>query len=865
MEAGARPRVGPGRSENGAYPSVTRGNGPSRPARGGNGFRRTSRPGILNPVSQRDHHRGGRPNVSIVATLAAALASWQSIAAENPGLPEDTAAVVIGQPDFAHHFANRTDDRGLIAPAAVTVDASVTPYRLYVSDVGNHRVLGYRMSLPTTQPVSADLVIGQPDMLGAFFDEHRASRDRLLTPVGLAVDREGNLHVCDRDYHRVVRFDRPFETDTRADCVFGQRGSFETIEPNNGGISAGTLNYPCGIAIDDQTGTLWIADTGNHRVLGAQRKTGDRTQADVVLGQSDFRSNARNPGGRSAKSLCEPIGIAAKGGQVAVADAGNHRVLVYRRPSASNAAADEVLGQDGSFASAEQGCSPYRLRSPSAVSLLFSESNQPHCLLIGDTGNNRVLLFSSSENTGGQPVQLWGQGRNLHGDMPNAGGIGAGSLAAPAGLAVAPDGTLWIVDAGNHRVLGHHSEAARNLKEAQPRRWETTADRVIGQIDFRRATANLVDGLSLDHPKDVAIDYSAEPNRLYISDSDNNRVLGYASANELGPERRPDLILGQPDQFCNMPGAGRSSLCCPSALAVDAQGGLFVADRDNNRVLWFANPFHTDTKADRVLGQPDFDSHSPNHGGISARSLNRPEGLAMDTKGNLYVADTRNHRILRFDDAAHSDGVADAVWGQDGIFTQGAEFGGCGVRADTFSYPFGLDLQPDGWLAVADTNNHRVLLFNIQPGSPARAVRVLGQNGEFSSRADNRGGCSAASLSGPEAVVFRHKGLLVADTANCRIVYYDSIENDEPRASRVFGQEGSFERSGPQPARATARSLWFPSGMDFDNRGNLYVADREQSRVLIFRSTRRISVGGRPTEPKGRVVCTSTSAPASPP
>ncbi|HSW44540.1 MAG TPA: NHL repeat-containing protein, partial [Phycisphaerae bacterium] len=392
-----------------------------------------------------------------------------------------------------------------------------------------------------------------------------------------------------------------------------------------------------------------------------------------------------------------------------------------------------------------------------------------------------------------------------------------------------PDATLWIADQGNHRVLrfekGFHGDRS--------------AEAVLGQRDFNHASGNHVDGLGLAWPRDVAIDRSVEPNRLYVCDFDNHRILGYRSVEDLGPERQPDLIIGQPDTFSNTPGTDAESLYLPTSLAVDARGGLYVADRENNRVLWFDRPFETDSRADRVFGQPAMVSREPNNGGVSARSLNRPEGVAVDVRGNLYVADTRNHRVLRFDQPTTSDTAADVVWGQGNDFTIGNEFGGLEVRADTFSYPFGLDLRGDGLMAVADTNNHRVLLFDVLAPDSRAATRVLGQAGDFAGREDNRGGCSAASLSGPEGVAFRGKGLFVSDTANCRIVYYGEVTSGDSQAEHVYGQEGSFARKGPSPARASARTLWFPSGMDIDSRGNLYVADREQSRVLVFRSASR--------------------------
>ncbi|HSW43966.1 MAG TPA: NHL repeat-containing protein, partial [Phycisphaerae bacterium] len=348
--------------------------------------------------------------------------------APDPLLPDNTADIVIGQPDFTRPFANRTDGRGLIAPAAVAVDTGATPHRLYVADPGNHRVLGYRLPLPTTRPARADLVIGQADMGGAYFNDMEAGRDRLLTPVGLAVDPQGNLYVSDRDYNRVVEFDRPFETDALADRVFGQAGSFKTLDPNNGGLSADSLDHPGGIVFDPHTQTLWIADTGNHRVLGYRSPRTTDTTADVVVGQPDFRTGGANAGGRSSKSLCGPLGVSALAGMLAVADTANHRVLIYRSPATASTA-DTVLGQDGSFTSARAGCSPFRLRGPAAVTLipppLRNTSSQPvdlpTRLLIGDTANNRVLLLDLSARTSGQPIALWGQSTNLHTGEPNPG------------------------------------------------------------------------------------------------------------------------------------------------------------------------------------------------------------------------------------------------------------------------------------------------------------------------------------------------------------------------------------------------------------------------------------------------------------
>lgn len=734
-----------------------------------------------------------------------------------PEVPDDVADVVLGQAGMAYWTANRTDGKGLAQPTAVAVDRSVEPYRLYVVDAGNHRVVGYRAPMSDKRPVEADIVLGQADLNTAFHDDVQAGRMQMHAPMSVAVDPQGNVYVADNEFHRVLLFDRPFETDTLADRVFGQGDDFDSIDANVGGISASSLAYPNGVWVDPDTGHLWVADTGNNRVLCYFDPLSSDTTADFVIGQERFTSMIANPGGVSARSLFGPLAVTTNGKDVLVSDSANRRVLLYLDPLGTDTVADHVWGQDGSFTAKHQGCSPFRFSLPGAVSAT------PTHVLISDSTNNRVLMFGPAGSANPNPIGLLGQGRNLHSCEPNVSGVGPGSLAFPTGQALSPDGRLWIADRENHRVLGILNALGGNQ----------LADHVIGQLDLTRGTENFLDGQCFWGPRSLAVDRSVEPNRLYVSDYANHRVLGYASVRDLGPDTQPALVIGQRDAFSKEFGAGRDGLCMPTAVTVDRAGGLFVADRENNRILYFERPFETDVIADRVFGQPDYDTSGPNTGGVSARSLNRPEGLAIDDAGHLYVADTRNHRVLRFDRAVASDAVADLVWGQGGRFEQNDEYGGTGVQADTLSYPFGLAVRSDGLLAVADTNNHRVLLFNTRAADPLQAIQVFGQGGDLTSHRDNLGGCSARSLSGPEGVLFWRDGLYVSDTANSRILHYRDIRTAEA-ADKVYGQLGSFETHVVGKGGTGPQSLWFPSGLDVDSEGTLYVADRDHNRILVF-------------------------------
>jgi len=107
-------------------------------------------------------------------------------------------------------------------------------------------------------------------------------------------------------------------------------------------------------------------------------------------------------------------------------------------------------------------------------------------------------------------------------------------------------------------------------------------------------------------------------------------------------------VYGQPDFSSRTPddgGVSASSLGWPVGVAVDGAGGLYVADSMENRVLYYQPG---STRATRVYGQPDFSSIEGNNGGVSASSLDMPQGVAADGAGGLYVADTGNNRVLYY-------------------------------------------------------------------------------------------------------------------------------------------------------------------------------------------------------------------------
>ena len=220
-----------------------------------------------------------------------------------------------------------------------------------------------------------------------------------------------------------------------------------------------------------------------------------------------------------------------------------------------------------------------------------------------------------------------------------------------------------------------------------------------------------------------------------------------------------------------------------------------MADTINNRVLSWPNApaFANGQPADLVLGQPNFLATSGNNGGLGANSLLVPVGLALDTLGNLYVADTNNNRILEYDAPLTSGMPASRVIGQGGSFTTRVYNNG-GVSANSLAGPTAVALDRQDNLYVADAQNNRVLEYDTPRTSDATADRVFGQP-DFNSNTSDNGGISADSLAHPAALALDAQGnLYVADFFNNRVLEYDSPLITDRSADRVFGQPGSHRK-----------------------------------------------------------------------
>jgi DNA-binding beta-propeller fold protein YncE len=324
--------------------------------------------------------------------------------------------------------------------------------RLVVADTGNHRLLVWDEALPGDDHADADHVIGQPDMTSE-------GPKLLFLPTGMLVGDDGRLIVADAWHHRILVWD-DLDAAISGDepVVLGQPPS-AGLDGVEEGCGPQRFYWPFGVAVVD--GTFWVADTGNRRVLGWTAGIPEPGQAaDAVLGQPDLMSRGENRDDAvAANSMRWPHSIAAAGDVLFVADAGNHRVLGWRGDVSGDRPADVVLGQPD-FTTAFE--SPYRPQGARSFRFPYAVAAAPDGrLFVGDTSNNRIAVFdhpattTDSEPAGAPCDRVLGQS-TIDGNGENRWDrVGHDTFCWPYGMSFrAHDdgGCLAVADSGNNRV-----------------------------------------------------------------------------------------------------------------------------------------------------------------------------------------------------------------------------------------------------------------------------------------------------------------------------------------------------------------------------------------------------------------------------
>jgi sugar lactone lactonase YvrE len=257
---------------------------------------------------------------------------------------------------------------------------------------------------------------------------------------------------------------------------------------------------------------------------------------------------------------------------------------------------------------------------------------------------------------------------------------------------------------------------------------------------------------------------------LFVADDSNSRVLVYNAPFVTG--QNAATVLGQAafNTAASPTPPTAASMNFPQ-LAMDAAGTLYVSDTENCRVLQFTPPFTNGMSATLAIGQAagagNLTSNTCLQGAAAtATGLASSAGLAVDTAGNLWVADSLNSWVLKYPAPITAGEAATVVLGQTTLTGAGScNQGNAAPSATTLCNIAGLAFDSAGNLWLADLTNNRVLMYSaasLRTNGAVAATVELGQPAAtaFTTGTANNGGVSATSINVPQIIAFDSAGNL---------------------------------------------------------------------------------------------------------
>jgi uncharacterized protein (TIGR03437 family) len=583
-----------------------------------------------------------------------------------------------------------------------------------------------------------------------------ATTASLASPYGLAVDSAGALYIADESNNRIRK--------VSGGTITTVAGGGNQGLGDGGPATSASLSLPLGVAVDS-AGNLYIADWGDDRI----RKVSGGTITTFAGGGNQGLGDG---GPATSASLALPAGVAVDlAGNVYIADSYNSRIRKVSGGTIATVAGNGAPGFSGDGGPATGASLFY----PFGVAVDSSGN-----LYIFDTFNERIRKVSA-----GTIATVAGNGF--------AGYSGDGGPATSAELNLAGgsfNGGVGVDSAGNLYIADTFNQRIRKVSGGTI---TTVAGNGNGGFSGDGGPAT---NASLFAPSGVAVD---SVGNLYIADTSNNRIRKLSGGTIT-------TVAGNGNQGFSGDGgpATSASLYTPSGVAVDLAGSLYIADSGNSRIRKVSGETIT-----TVAGNGSC-CFSGDGGPATSASLADPSAVAVDSAGNLYIADTTNYRIRKV-----SGGTITTVAG-NGTF--GFSGDGGPATGASLNWPVGVAVDSAGDLYIADEFNNRIR--KVSGGT----ITTVAGNGTCCFSGDG-GPATSASLSDPEGVGVDSAGdLYIADSVNWRV---RKVSGGTIATVAGNGNQGFSGDGGP----ATGASLNLPVAVALDSAGNLYIADNGNNRI----------------------------------
>ena len=612
------------------------------------------------------------------------------------------------------------------------------------------------------------------------FSPDGTGKTALVAGYGAVFDANGNLYFTDTALHAIRRVS---PTGVVTTVAGGRRGWAD------GTGSSAQFDTPIGLAMDGN-GVLYVADSGNHLIRSMTPDGVVTTYAGAipVSGYADgtgFSVRFNYPGG---------LAIDASG-TLYVADTGNQKVRKVTPDGVVSTVPGLTLGQS------------FSLQSGTLFGLAADSGGN---LFVADTSKNRILKVSSA----GQVSTLAGSGLSGFAD-----GAGTGAtFTQPAGIALDSAGNLFVADTIDSRIrkvtpggvvttvagssLGFADGAATSAQFYWPTGVAVdrsgnvaiteSGHRTIRLLSSSGTVTTLAGGSGIldgnvtssrfKGPAGLTFDLSGN---LYVADRFNYAIR------KISPAGAVTTLAGGDIGSADGTGSG-AQFWGPTGLAIDQVSNLYACDSRNNSIRRITPNGTVTTLAGNSAG-----GYSDGVG--TAARFSDPEGLTVDSAGNLYVADTGNNRIRKVTPsgvvttlAGNSAGLADAS----------------GVAAK-FSNPAGLTMDASGTLYVADEFNNA-----IRRVTPDGTVTTLAGGGSSGS-ADGTG--TSAQFNLPKGLTIDRSGNLYVSEIGSHVIR--KVTPSGVVTTLAGGSEGYADGLG------SAARFDYPAGLALDANGYLYISD----------------------------------------
>ncbi len=621
-----------------------------------------------------------------------------------------------------------------------------------------------------SQPYTISTIAGTDRLLNG----SSATAAPLRDPIAVAADSSGNIYIADDTDNRIRKVDKNGIISTFAGTgIPGLSGDL-------GQANAAQLNTPMGIALDSK-GNMYVADEGNFVI---RRISADGT-INTIAGNGN--PSAAGDNGPAASAQIDPSAVALDTqGNYYIADGYNYRI----RKVDSNGIITTIAGTGRFGYSGDNG--------PAASATIGYVTD----LTVDNAGN---IYLADYDNFAVRKIDPTGMITTIAGGITFGsvdGGVPATTaIMIPSGVALDGSGSLYISDTDlNNTVLWRVDLSSGIIYVVAG----------TGQVGFQ-GDGGVAMAAELSDPGGLVFSNGT----LYFADTGNSRVRKVANGTI-------NTIAGT--SIRNNGPATAAFLNLPEGLAIDSTGDIVVADTG-------------DYEARRFLSGGNINAFG--------QLLGTPYGVAADHSGNFYVTEeeaaypSENPHVLKIE----PDGTTSIIAGNgaDGYGGDGEPATGAGINL-----PQGIAVDQTGNIYFADSGNHRVRMIDAQGN-----IHTVAGNGSALFSGDG-GKATAAGMDPVDVAVDSLGDVFIADAKNSRI--REVAANGVITTVAGSGVPGYIGDGGS----AIAAALRAPTGIAVDQTGNLYIADFGNSVV------RRVTSGGLITTIAGNGTLTPSSGDGGP-